>query len=715
MPSDSKRLPSIRSSLAKLVAACLLPALLVACALMYYSYQRERAELERDALAKAQAMVLAIDREFEGIDRSLRALATSPFLEYRDLAAFHEQARDVLKGSAINNIVLISADGRQVVNTARPYGLALPMATNLEQLDRVIKLGKPDVSDLFMAPLPNVLAVNVAIPVRAGSEVTHSLVGVLLPGRLQEILAEGKLPKDRIASVFDGSGNIGARSFNVVRFLGKSVTAALQEKMKSANQGVFENKTLEGIPIFTAFARSEKTGWGVVIGTPISSLTAELRHWIVLLAGSTAVILAVSLGLAWWMGGKIAASIRSLAAPAAALGFGHAVSVPELPIREVNDVARSIKKASTTLEMAGSALTASEARMRGILESAPDAIIAFDQTLKIVLFNPAASRMFGWPVEQAIGMPVNGLMPERFRPPDVADHLGGSDSTQGLPEIAATSFGLRRSGGEFPVEVSYSGGDASGAAWHTLVVRDITSRMRDYAALERSNLDLQQFAYVASHDLKTPLRSIGGFVQILERNYGPKLDEKALGLIHRTAAAVKRLEQLTEDLLSYARLNSEARPLVPVDLADVAEEVIHLLDAAIVETRALVSADPLPEINGDRTQLVQLLLNLIGNGIKYCSDRTPSVHVSAKRGDRKWILSVTDNGIGIDSKHHEKIFEVFKRLHTQVEYSGTGIGLSVCRRVVERHGGKISITSVVGEGSTFSFTIPDNFPESSCA
>ena len=713
MPPDLKRLPSIRSSLAKLVAACLLPALLVACGLLYYSYQRERSELEQDALAKAQALMLTIDRDFEAADRSLRALATSPYLEYWDMASFHQQASEVLKGHYIDSIALINSDGKYVLNTANAYGPSLPMEANLKQLERVIKLGQDDISDLFVPSLPNTLSVNVAIPIRTGGKVTHSLVGTILPKHLQEILDGSKLPPDRIASIFDGSGAIAARTRDVQRFLGKSVTPALQAQLRGKKQGAFNNTTLDGTPVLTVFVRSETSRWGVAIGVPISSLTAELRHWLALLAGSTALILVASLGLAWVMGGRIAVAIRSLSEPAAALGFGHAVSVPQLPIREVNDVARSITKASTALQQAGAALTASEARMRGILESAQDAIIAVDDALVIVLFNPAASQMFGWTADQAIGMPVTNLMPERFRPlrADVQEAADGH--SQGMPAIAAMSFGLHRGGAEFPVEVSYSGGDASGSVWHTLVIRDITSRMRDYAALERSNLDLQQFAYVASHDLKTPLRSIGGFVQILERNYGPKLDEKALGLIHRTAAAVKRLEQLTEDLLSYARLNSEVRPLTPVNVADVAQEVIHLLDAAIVESSARVTADPLPEINGDRTQLVQLLLNLIGNGIKYRRDRAPLVHVSAKRGEREWVFSVTDNGIGIDGKHHDKVFEVFKRLHTQVEYSGTGIGLSVCRRVVERHGGKIWITSVVGEGSTFSFTVPDTSPESS--
>jgi PAS domain S-box-containing protein len=711
-----KRLPSIRSSLAKLVAACLLPALIVACVLMYYSYQRERGELERDALAKAQALMLQVDREFEGADRSLRALATSPYLAYRDLSAFHEQAQDVLKGNYINNIVLIDASGRQVVNTARPYGLPLPMATNLQQLEHVIKRGQPDVSNLFVAPLPNTLVVNVAIPVRSGAEVTHSLVGVVLPKHLQKILVESQLQPGRIAAIFDGAGAVAARNRDIDRFLGKRITPALFEQVKSREQGIFESVTLEGTPVLTVFVRSKTSRWGVAIGIPIASLTADLRHWLGLLAGFTALLLTASLGLAWSMGGRIGSAIRSLGEPAAALGYGHVVSVPDLPIKEVDEVAKSIAKASIVLVETGDALAASEARLRGILESAPDAIIAIDENLIIVLFNPAASRMFGWPVEQAIGMRVIELMPERFRlpaRPTGNDEPEAQGTLQEMAGVAAMPFGLHRGGAEFPVEVSHSSGSASGAAWHTLVIRDITSRMRDYEALERSNLDLQQFAYVASHDLKTPLRSIGGLMQILERNYGPKLDEKGVTLIHRAVLAVKRLEQLTEDLLSYARLNSEVRPLALVNCNDMADEVIGLLEAPIAESGARVTAGNLPEVMGDRTQLVQLLLNLIGNGIKYCRDRAPEVHISARRGEREWVFSVADNGIGIDSQYHDKVFEVFKRLHTQSEYSGTGIGLSVCRRVVERHSGKIWITSVMGQGTTFSFTIPDTSPESS--
>ncbi|MDP3357222.1 MAG: ATP-binding protein, partial [Polaromonas sp.] len=252
---------------------------------------------------------------------------------------------------------------------------------------------------------------------------------------------------------------------------------------------------------------------------------------------------------------------------------------------------------------------------------------------------------------------------------------------------------------------------ALGSVLNTFIIRDVGRRVAAYKALERSNLDLQQFAYVASHDLKTPLRSIAGFVQLLERNHSAKLDEKGLALIQRTGIAVRRLEQLTEDLLSYARIEAEAKRFEPVDMAEVARDVALLLDAPIQTAGAVLTVGDLPVVLGDRTQLAQLLLNLLGNSLKYCRDRAPEVEVSAVLKGREWVFSVKDNGIGIAAKHHEKVFEVFKRLHTQNEYPGTGIGLAVCRRVVEGHGGKIWVTSESGVGSTFSFTLPVYSPE----
>jgi PAS domain S-box-containing protein len=342
------------------------------------------------------------------------------------------------------------------------------------------------------------------------------------------------------------------------------------------------------------------------------------------------------------------------------------------------------------------------------LRSAMDAIVTVDDEQTIVLFNAAAATMFGCPAEVAIGTPVTRFIPDRFHAQNT-DFLKGLEKADPPADAAGLNgitVALRVGGEEFPIEFSFSSVQESGGWLHTLIIRDVTRRVKTFKALERSNLDLQQFAYVASHDLKTPLRSIGGFMQILERNHGEQLDDKARALIRRASDATKRLEQLTEDLLSYARVDAEVKPFVPINMAELVQEVVQLLDATITCREAVVHVDDLPALMGDRTQLIQLLLNLVGNGLKYCRGRAPVVKLSAVKRDNFWVFSVTDNGIGIDAQHLQKIFEVFKRLHTQNEFAGTGIGLAVCRRVVQGHGGKIWVTSEPGQGSVFSFTLP---------
>jgi light-regulated signal transduction histidine kinase (bacteriophytochrome) len=232
--------------------------------------------------------------------------------------------------------------------------------------------------------------------------------------------------------------------------------------------------------------------------------------------------------------------------------------------------------------------------------------------------------------------------------------------------------------------------------------------------LESSNIELQQFAYVASHDLQSPLRSISGFVQLLKMDYEEKLDDRGRDYIRRTVQSIAQMETLINDLLSYSRVESRSRPFVAVALGDVFHGSVSLLESSIRDAGGQVTCEELPVVLGDSSQLEQLMQNLIGNGLKYHGTEPPHVHVSAEPGVRKneWIVSVRDNGIGIDAKYFGRIFEIFKRLHDQKEYPGTGIGLAVCRRVVERHGGTIWVESEPGHGSNFRFSIPGDTEKS---
>jgi signal transduction histidine kinase len=227
------------------------------------------------------------------------------------------------------------------------------------------------------------------------------------------------------------------------------------------------------------------------------------------------------------------------------------------------------------------------------------------------------------------------------------------------------------------------------------------------AELLRSNDELRQFAFIASHDLQEPLRSVTSFCNLLKEDYEGRLDEQADTFIDRIVNGAKRMKALITDLLAYSRVEcNQSVPFHDVDLADVLDDVLANLQTTITETSAEVSSDRLPVIRGDRVQLVQLLQNLIGNAIMYRSEQPPRIEISANRRDDSWEISVQDNGIGIAPEHHQQIFDIFRRLHSRDKYPGTGIGLAACKKIVQRLGGQISVDSILSSGSTFRFTIP---------
>lgn len=226
------------------------------------------------------------------------------------------------------------------------------------------------------------------------------------------------------------------------------------------------------------------------------------------------------------------------------------------------------------------------------------------------------------------------------------------------------------------------------------------------ADLSRSNEDLQQFAYVASHDLHEPLRVITSYTQLLAKRYKGKLDKDADEYIGFAVDGAKRMQGLIQDLLAYSRVGTKGKELAPTDCEAVLSTTLRSLALAISESGAQITHDPLPTVRGDPGQLGQLFQNLIDNAIKYRNGKGPEVHVSCTRQASEWLFGVKDNGIGIDPQYADRVFIIFQRLHTRDEYEGTGIGLAVCKKIVERHGGKIWVDSEPGHGSTFYFTLP---------
>jgi PAS domain S-box-containing protein len=358
-----------------------------------------------------------------------------------------------------------------------------------------------------------------------------------------------------------------------------------------------------------------------------------------------------------------------------------------------------------------------EGRYRGLLEAAPDAMVVVNQLGEIVLLNLQAEKQFGYRRDELVGQKVKNIIPEGFAERLVADALRSAEDA--LAQQIGTGIeltGRRKDGTEFPIEIMLSPLESAEGILVTAAIRDITTRKKAEAhlvqkvdELNRSNEELGQFAYIASHDLQEPLRMVASYTQLLSRRYKGRLDSDADEFISFAVDGANRMQRLIQDLLAYSRVGTKGRDLLGTSSEEALEQALINLRAAIEESGALVTHDSLPTVMADESQLVQLFQNLIGNAIKYQSPGIPRVHVSAVRnGGNKWIFSVRDNGVGIDSQYFEKIFGMFQRLHKREEFDGTGIGLAICKKIVERHGGNISVESEPNHGSTFHFALAES-------
>ncbi len=354
-----------------------------------------------------------------------------------------------------------------------------------------------------------------------------------------------------------------------------------------------------------------------------------------------------------------------------------------------------------------------EEQFRTAVEGAPNAMLMIDPRGSIVMVNRQLEALFGYARSELLGRPVEILVPQRVRHvhPDFRAEFFRDPRARPMG-AGQELYGRHKSGREIPVEIGLSPFRGEDGVCCLASIIDISERrraeqeLRHYTEeLQRSNRELGQFAYVASHDLQEPLRAISGCVQLLAQRYRDKLDARANELIEHAVGGALRMQALINDLLSYSRVSTRARPFEVCSLDQPLAQALANLEMAIKESGAVVIADPMPAACIDATQMTQLFQNLIGNALKFRAERVPRVHVGAQRRNGAYLFFVQDNGIGIEPQYIDRIFGVFQRLHNRNKYPGNGIGLAICRKIVERHNGRIWVESIPGKGSTFYFTL----------
>jgi PAS domain S-box-containing protein len=334
----------------------------------------------------------------------------------------------------------------------------------------------------------------------------------------------------------------------------------------------------------------------------------------------------------------------------------------------------------------------------------------------IQLVNQRTEQMFGYTREELLGRELDILLPERYR----AAHVHHRVSYFAQPRVRTMGAGMalagrRKDGTEFPVEIGLGYVQTGHGQLALGLISDITERKKTEAELarlntelKRSNEELAQFASIASHDLQEPLRMITGYLDLLVRRQQDRLDSESREFIQYALDGATRMKNLIEDLLRLSRTGTQAVNFREVKAEEILDAACANLHTAIEQSGAIVTYGPLPAIVADAGLLTQVFQNLIGNAIKFCAQGTrPCVEISAQRHQNSWFFSVRDNGIGIDPHHRERIFRMFERLHSSEEYSGSGVGLAIAKRVLERHGGRIWLELSSASGSIFSFSVPD--------
>lgn len=731
-----KRGIAIRASLALLVLATALPFVAL---IGYTAYQQVHsgAEQARDAaLRAARGVALEAERTLQRTSEVLRFISQQPLVRALDpqrCDAIFKSFRGLY--SEYTNLVSVRRNAERVCSAVTPPPGAPAKVDPKLYLEQTLRSQSFTVGRVARGVFTGRWIMIVAHPITDETGQIQGVMGLSIDlANLRLAPGPAELPQGGLARIVDANGVLIGSSADPDKWIGRNMADVPWFKLLGSDAPVTGRaKDVEGVERIYGVMPIKGTKWHAAVGIPVDVVYAPVKSALLLTAVFSLVALALAGCFAYLTARRIARPVEAIAASAREAAHSKSASGRDLAdIRltgapaEVQMLASDLHSMLKARAQAERKLRESEERLRVANEAAGIGTYDTDLAAGQTRYSPELAAIFGlapdtsMPLEEAFRMVHAEDLDEVLLRYDAANDPAGDG-------IARLEFRIVRPDGELRW-LSWSG--------HTLFRKtpagrvpvravgacfDITDRKRAEEAvlqrteeLSRSNTELEQFAYVASHDMQEPLRIVTSFAELLRRRYRDKLDQGAQEFIDFIVDGATRMRQLIDDLLALSRVGTRGGNFAPVSSAQTVERALGNLRVAIAESGAEITLDALPELVADARQLTQLFQNLIGNAIKFHGGATPRIQVSAKVDFGEYVFSIRDNGIGIRPRDFERIFIVFNRLHGREQYPGTGIGLAICKKIVERHRGRIWVESVEGEGSTFHFTIAKGLGARGC-
>lgn len=731
----SARLATLRVRMFLLVLIAVLPAAALVMHAAYEQRSAARADAQRDALRLVKSLARDHDQLIHETRSLLSVLALIPQIHNPEPATCGALLAHLLsQNPSYSNLLVLTAQGDAVCSA-----VSLPGPTNYTDrvwFPRVLESRSFAVGDYVIGRATGKPLLGMAYPViDADGRMTAILVAGLDLSWLNTFIAHADLPPQAAVLVLDRNGVVLARHPQAEPWLGKSwPETAIVRAMLSASEGTAETAGLDGVVRlhgFTSLRVGADDAVHVSVGVPAALAYAEANRGLSRNLLALTVIAAASIAAAWGLGDLyVSRPVRRLTSVATRLGAGDLGVRTGLPSwwGELGQLARAFDEMAGTLQQRESLLRQAEAQYRALVERIPAIIYTatLDAAVGTIYISPQVEPLLGFSPAEWTADPE--MWVRQIHPDDRERVLAEYECAHraGTPFISEYKLLTREGRVRWFRDEARLVRDAAG---QNLLMQgimvDISERkqaeeaLKRYAVeLERSNRELQDFAYISSHDLQEPLRKVVAFGDRLKTRHGDALDEQGRDDLERMRGAAARMQRLIDSLLTYSRVTTHAQPFAAVNLSTAAQEAVADLDALVERTGGRVDVAPLPTIDADPAQMYQLLQNLIGNALKFHGKAPPLVKVHGGplstqgleppdgSADPLCQIVVEDNGIGFNPKYLDRIFQPFQRLHGREEYEGIGMGLAICRKIVERHGGAITAHSASGQGARFIVTLP---------